>query len=261
MNATPTRILVVCPWSPGREAIIDRFSTAQLDGGRWLPDVTFDFRMTKTAPDLWDNHHDLLLADLALVEPALEAQEEGYDAVVLESIGDGGLDELRAVLDIPVVSAGQAAHLLALQLGRRFSVLHIWEGLELIHRRALRMHGWEDRCASIRWLEMTAAELNFADMFGPRRDHVCAALAELGTRCIEEDGADVLLLGSTTLYPAFGYLRDRMPVPVIEPAVAAYKAAESLVALGLTHSRAAYRPATVPLKEMVHAMVDAGRRW
>ena len=71
----------------------------------------------------------------------------------------------------------------------------------------------------------------------------------------------MLMLGSTTFYAAYPYLRERMPVPVIEPARVSYKAAESLVALGLTHSRAAYRPATVPLREMVHAMAEAGRRW
>jgi Asp/Glu/hydantoin racemase len=43
------------------------------------------------------------------------------------------------------------------------------------------------------------------------------ALAEAGRKAIEEDGADVLLLGSTTMHQAHAYLAERLPVPVINP--------------------------------------------
>jgi Asp/Glu/hydantoin racemase len=254
-------VLVLCPWAPGREATIGRFSAGQLANVRLLPDVEFDFRMAKLAPDVWDNHYDLMLADLGLVMLGARAQEEGYDAVVIETIGDGGLAELRALLDIPVVGAGQAAHLLALALGRRFSILVVWEGFKLIHERTLRAYGWEDRCASIRALDMKPGEPDFADMFGGREDRFYPALAALARRCVDEDGADVVVLGSTTMYAAYGYLRDAVDVPVVEPAAASYKAVEGLLALGLTHSRRAYPPATAPLAEILQAMATAGARW
>jgi Asp/Glu/hydantoin racemase len=255
------RVLVLCPWAPGREQTIEKFSAGQLSNVELLPGVTLDFRLTRVAPDVWDNHYDLLLADLGLVLLGAEAESDGYDAVVIETIGDGGLDELRSLLRIPVVGAGQAAHLLAMQLGRTFSILVVWDGFELIHQRTLRRYGWADRCASIRALDMKPGEPDFADMFGGREDRFYPALAELAQQCVDEDGADVIVLGSTTMYAAYRYLRDALDVPVIEPAAASYKAAEALLALGLSHSRRAYPPVTSPLGETLQAMHEAGARW
>jgi allantoin racemase len=260
-DAEPRRVLVVCPWSPGRERTVAKFAEGQLANVRLGPGISFEFRMAKLSPDVWDNYHDLMLADVGALEAGLDAQREGYDAVVVETIGDSGVEQLRAVLDIPVVGAGQASHLAAMMLGRRFSVIVVWEGFRLIHERTLRNYGWEDRCASIRCLDMKPGEPDFADMFGGREERFYPALAELAELCVAEDGADTIVLGSTTMYAAYPYLRDRLPVPVVEPAAASYKAAESLLALGLTQSRAAYAPATSPLADVLHPMFETGRRW
>ena len=252
---------MLCPWAPGREEMIEKFSAGQLSNVELLPDVTLDFRMAKLAPDVWDNYYDLMLADLGLVMLGANAESEGYDAVVIETIGDGGLEELRSLLAIPVVGAGQASHLLAMQLRRTFSILVVWDGFKLIHQRTLRRYGWSDRCASIRALDMKPGEPDFADMFGGREDRFYPALAELAQQCVDEDGADVIVLGSTTMYAAYRYLREALDVPVVEPAAASYKAVESLLALGLTHSRHAYASVTAPLSEALQAMSDAGARW
>jgi Asp/Glu/hydantoin racemase len=255
------KVLVLCPWSLGREHTIEKFSKGQLSNVALLPGVTLDFRMTRLSPDVWDNYYDLMLADFGLVLLGAEAEREGYDGVVIETIGDGGLEELRSLLDIPVVGSGQAAHLTAMQLGRRFSILVVWEGFKLIHERTLRRYGWSDRCASIRALDMKPGEPDFTDMFGGREERFYPALAALARRCIDEDGADVIVLGSTTMYAAYRYLREMLEVPVIEPAAAAYKAMDGLLALQLTHSRRAYAPATAPLDDIRRAMGAAAARW
>lgn len=261
MHEATHRVLVLCPWVPGRQEVIETVSSGQLAGASFSPTVAFDFRLAKFSPDDWDNYHDLMLADLSLLELGLDAERDGYDAVVIETIGDGGLEQLRAVLDIPVIGAGQASHLMAMALGRRFSILVVWEGFSLIHERTLRTYGWADRCASIRCLDMQRGEPDFTDMFGGREERFYPALLELAEHCITHDGADTIILGSTTMYKAHAYLRERLSVPVIEPAAVAYKAAETMLALGLTHSRAAYRRAAMPYADVVHGMLDSARMW
>ena len=55
-----------------------------------------------------------------------------------------------------------------------------------------------------------------------------------------EDGADVIVLGSTTMHQSAAWLADNLPIPVINPGLVAYKQAELLVQLGLTHSKKAF---------------------
>ncbi len=82
-------------------------------------------------------------------------------------------------------------------------------------------------------------------------------MLEVATRCMEEDGADVICLGSTTMHQAARYLAERLPIPLVNPGPLSYKLVETLLALGLTHSRAAYPRPLAPKREMIHAMLRA----
>jgi allantoin racemase len=59
------------------------------------------------------------------------------------------------------------------------------------------------------------------------------------------------------MHQAHQYLSERLPVPVINPGPLSYKMAQTLLGLGLTHSRAAYEKSPAPKDAMVHAMLDA----
>ena len=67
------------------------------------------------------------LDEAACVPPMLalvrEAQDRGYDAVVIACFSDPGLDAAREATDLPVVGIQDAAMHLAAQLGYRFTVL------------------------------------------------------------------------------------------------------------------------------------------
>ena len=74
---------------------------------------------------------------------------------------------------------------------------------------------------------------------------------------IDEDRADVIILGSTTMHQAHGWLSTRLDVPVINPGPLTYKKVEMLLGLGLSHSRAAYPVSPVPRDAMIRSMLDA----
>jgi len=67
-----------------------------------------------------------------------------------------------------------------------------------------------------------------------------AKLTAEAQRAIDEDGADVILLGSTTMHQAGDYMAANLPCPVINPGPVGIKIVETLVQLGLRHSKVAF---------------------
>ena len=87
-----------------------------------------------------------------------------------------------------------------------------------------------------------------------KEEVVFAKLKAEAMRAIAEDGADVIVLGSTTMHQSAAYLASELPVPVINPGQVAYKQLETLIELGLTHSKKAFPAPEVPM----HANIRKG---
>jgi allantoin racemase len=79
---------------------------------------------------------------------------------------------------------------------------------------------------------------------------VLERIAEIGRALVRDHGADVLVLGCMSMgfHGIADDLQKRLEIPVVNPVVAALKAAETMAALGLTHSRLAY---PTPPKEAI----------
>ena len=79
-----------------------------------------------------------------------------------------------------------------------------------------------------------------------------------------EMGAEAICLGSTTMHEAHEFLARELPVPVINPGPLTYKLAETVLGMGLSHSRKAYPPYPPPsyLKlNMTRAMMDGAANF
>lgn len=245
------KVLVIVPVPLDEEGVANR--RAQAQSVELGPDIELDYRPVKVGPDLGDSYHDYLLLDLGIFEAAMTAQEEGYDAVCIDSMIDSGMNALRSVLDVPVVGPGRASYLTALMLGNKFSVLTQWDGYIAFYKRGLQEYGLVDKCASIRSIN-TPPDLK--NLLGGKEKDVFPKLVKAGLQCVE-DGADVICLGSTTLHQAHGHLTEHLPVPVINPGPLTYKIAEMLLGLGLSHSRTAYPKPGVPKLDLLATMCDA----
>jgi allantoin racemase len=246
------RVLVIVPFPFDEHGLSLR--RAQQASCRLGPDIEFDYRAVKAGPGLFDSHHDYLLADIAIFEAGLDAQTEGYDAVCIDTMSDSGMAALRSILDIPVIGPGRASYAMALMLGNQFSILTQWDPWIASYRKSLQEYGLADKCASVRSINVPP---DVENLLGGKEEEVFPKLLEAGTRCIEEDGADVICLGSTTMHQAHPYLSQHLPVPVINPGPLTYKIAEAVLGLGLTHSRTAYQKPRIPKRDMVHAMLTA----
>lgn len=246
------KVLVIVPFPMSEENRLQR--VAQLDAVELGPGIAFHFRPVRAGPANYTSEHDSVLADLSILDAGKRAQDEGYDAVCIDTMSDSGLAALRSVLDIPVIGPGRASMLAALMLGERFSILIMWDRWRHLYRKPILELGLTWRCASIRSI---GVEPSNQSLLAGKEDEVFPLLLAAARRCVEEDGADVILLGSTTMHQAHAYLRERLPVPVINPGPLSYKLAEAALALRLSHSRKAHPRPAVPRLDMVDAMLAA----
>jgi Asp/Glu/hydantoin racemase len=220
------------------------------------PDLQFEYRSVKAGPVNYSSHHDFVLADASIFEAGCRAQQEGFSAVCIDTMSDSGVAALRSVLDIPVFGPGKVSMLTALMLGDRFSILAMASRWKPLYKKALDELGMHHKCASVRAIEVSPD--NQALLSG-KEEEVFPLLEAAAMKAIEIDGADVIILGSTTMHQAHAYLQARLPVPVINPGPLSYKIAESMLALGHTHSRTAYPRPMHPRLDMLSAMMDAAR--
>ena len=244
------KVLVLVPFAFDEKGLANR--EAQQNAVKLGPDIEFDYKPVKAGPALFDSYHDWLLADMAMYEAGITAQEDGYDAVCIDTMSDSGVSALRSILDIPVIGPGKASYLMALMLGHKFSVLTQWDPWMGLYKKGLQEYGLVDKCASIRSINTPP---DVENLLGGKEEVVFPKLVEAGVRCIE-DGADVICLGSTTMHQAAGHLAQNLPVPIINPGPLTYKIAETVLGLGLSQSRTAYPKPNVPKLEMAHAMLD-----
>lgn len=250
------RVLVIVPFPMSDENRDLR--RQQVEAVELGPDIRFEFRSTRAAPRNYISASDLALAEIGMLDAGLSAEDEGYDAVCIDTVSDSGVAALRSELSIPVIGPGRVAMLTALALGDRFSIVTMWDAWRHLYEGTLRDLGIGHACASIRALGQAPDNQG---LLGGREDDVFPALETLARACIDEDGAQVILLGSTTMHQAHAYLAERLEVPVINPGPLSYKIAETMLGLGLSHSRAAYPRTRVSRRDMIRAMLDAGETF
>jgi len=236
-----TKILMIMPVPLPDEALKGFASQIPPE---MIPDgMKVDFTGVRNGTTLLDSLYEGALADAFCLEAGLSAEADGYDAVCINTMSDSGLHALRSRLNIPVVGTGRSSFFLAADLGRKFSVVTMWPEWYWLYEKLAKDTGLGDRLASIRDIGVRP---DTQELLAGKEDFVFAALEEQCLRAIEEDGADVLILGSTTMHQSAGYLQPRLPVPLINPGLLAFKQCELLLGLGLSQSKRAWPAPKTP---------------
>jgi allantoin racemase len=229
------RIKYIIPFPFDEAGVAAR--AAQMPDGLLGPDVSVEFVPVRNSCFLLDSYYESAIFDAYIAEAGLQAEEEGFDAVVMDTVSDSGLQILRSRLSIPVIGPGQVAFHLAGILGQRFSVVTMWDTWRFFYKKLFREYGLEGIVASVRTVNIPP---DVEALFAGKEDEMFQRLTDEATKAIEEDGADVIVLGSTTMHQAAGYMAAHLPCPVINPGPAAVKIAEAVLALGLSHSKVAF---------------------
>jgi allantoin racemase len=203
------------------------------------------------------------------LEKAIQAEKEGYDAVVLGAATDTGLQILRSVLEIPVVGVSESAFLLACMLGSKFAGITVFDILIGPKERNIKLYGLESRAISrnpVRSCELTPEEI--AGLFDENilRQKVIPKFEKVAKECIA-DGAEVIVADDAWLSPAFAYYGyskiSGTEVSVVDAAGAAVKMAELLVdlkkAVRLTVSRhISYRKPSPEALQLARKICELG---
>jgi allantoin racemase len=165
----------------------------------------------------------LVIADIVRI--TYQAAND-YDAIVIGCFYDVGLREAREVSGRAIVTAPcQSATAIASNLGNTFSVL--------VGRRKwipkmsenVRLYGHGHRMASMRPLNLGVHD------FQVDHNRTCDRLLTEGRKAVQEDGAEVLILGCTAEYGFNAEMQAELGVPVIDAVTAPFKYAEFLAEL------------------------------
>lgn len=227
------KMIFPVPMSEATRPLVESQLPAELQ----RPDIEVSFVGAGRVSTLADSYYDMAVMEQAVIEAGIRAEEEGFDALCINTVSDSGLAALRSRLSIPVLAPGQSSFLMACALGQRFSILTMWPRWYPLYRKTLKEYGLESRLASIRSIDVRP---DTAALLQGKEEVVFGKLLEAARLAIEEDGADVIVLGSTTMHQSHAYLAEHLPVPVLNPGVIAYKLCEVLLDLGLAHSKLAY---------------------
>ncbi|MDP6884350.1 MAG: aspartate/glutamate racemase family protein, partial [Rhodospirillales bacterium] len=145
-----------------------------------------------------------------------------YDAIVITCFYDLGLREAREISGRTVVTAPcQSALAIASQLGNTFSILVGRRKWIPKMSEAVRLYGQDHALASMRPVDLGVLDFNSHAEARQR-------LMDVGRRCVEEDGAEVLILGCGALYDFPLQMQEELGVPVIGALQAAFKYGEFL---------------------------------
>lgn len=226
------RVLWINP--VGTDAYDDIIGQTLREEGR--PDSIID---VASLPDVTPHHLEYSAYEMVMAGSLMGAirwgEQEGYDAAVIGCFYDPALRGARELASRMAVTAPAEACLhVANTLGERVSILvgrRKW--IPEMHETLVR-YGFQDRFASWRVLGMTVDQFQQDPHFTEDR-----ILAE-ARAAVEEDGADVVVLGCTIEFGFYKHVQEEIGVPVVDAITAPLRYAEFLCDLqkhGWSHSK------------------------
>lgn len=193
-------------------------------------------RSLPSGPHHLEYHYYSALVLPECIRELRRAEEEGFDAAVMGCFYDPGVKEIREVISkMPVIFPEETCVSLAATMGERFSILvgrkkWIPAMLENVER-----YGQQHKLASFVPLELGVLDF--------QQDHALTEdrMTRAARKAVEQDGAEVLILGCTMEYGFCAALQDLLGVPVLDATLTPFKYAEFRAGLkqryGWTHSK------------------------
>ena len=182
---------------------------------------------------------DEALCAPGVIAGCLQAQADGVDCVVIDCMGDPGLEAAREAVTIPVLGCCETTLHVAATLGHKFGVVTVLDRVRPLLERRAQIYGVGGKLACVRAVNVPVLQIE------DDTDRLVNALAEQSKVAIEQDHADTIVLGCTGFIGLSSALSAALRgtgvrAPVLDPLQTAVGFAFSLVALGLSHSQIAY---------------------
>jgi allantoin racemase len=219
------------------------YGTAQRQHWPWLTQILGEVGQPGTEVDYVNLRHGYKVMrtytrtynSIQIVQRAYEAEQKGYDGLIIGCASDLGMKEARSMVDIPVIGSTEATALLACTLGNKFSVVCTDPTACARTENLIKSYGLGDRLAGVSSPPGLTAHKNFALMAEglEGQQKVVDLLTGEMRRAVLEDGAEAVYIScipSSTLVAIHG-VHELEGAPVISMFSAALKLAETLVSL------------------------------
>jgi allantoin racemase len=181
--------------------------------------------LTEGAPLFIENYEDMALASEGMIR-AVKENEKFYDAFIVACHCDPNLDVLKEISDKPVVGIGEASMKIASMLGHKFSVLSTAAHSIPIKEELVRKYHLQGLLASIRAPKNDETSWNEEEKY-----------FHMGKEAVEEDGAEVLVLGCAGLTGLDKTLEKKLNIPVLDGVICALIIARGLAKYGVSTSK------------------------
>jgi len=155
----------------------------------------------------------------------LEEHQHNYDAFVIACHGDPNLDAAKHLSTKPVVGIGEASVKVASMLGHSFSILTPTDSIIPWKEDQVRKYGLERQMASVR-VPDTSGHLSLEE-----------SLINAAQAAVEQDMAEVIILGCAAYTGYERYINDRLGVPVLDGVICAVIIASGLAKYGVSVSK------------------------
>jgi len=163
------------------------------------------------------------------------AEKKGYDAVIIGCFYDPGFREAKELVLIPVIPVAMVTMHVAATLGHKFSIIVGRRKCIPKMESNVYVYGLERKLASFRVIDFTVPRM------AEEPEKLKKSILAEAKKAVEEDGAEVIVLGCTAESGFMKELINELRVPVLDPVATSWKYAEMMADLyrkvGLTHSK------------------------
>jgi allantoin racemase len=215
------KLLIINPNSDDKMSQAISLSATQYSAGEFEVDCL----STPGAPIFIDTYQDTAAAMQGMVE-LLKKHEADYDAFIVACHCDPNLDLMKEMTNKPMVGIGEASMKMATMLGHRFSVIST-DSRSIPNKEVLvRSYHLQDLLASVKSPVAALADRSDEDKY------LLTAQA-----AIEEDMAEVIVLGCAGMTGLDKQLEQQLGVPVLDGVVCALIIATGLVKYQVSTSK------------------------
>lgn len=202
-------------------------------------DLKFSHSILENGPSSIESEYDEAISVPDIIRKAVEAEHNGADAIIIDCMGDPGLNACKEAVSIPVIGPCQTSMYIASMLGDQFSFITVLERLRPMIRHLSLAYGVAGNYASFAAVNVPVLDIH-KDI-----KKLNEALIIESINAIENYHSGAIILGCTGFLGCAeaietGLTAKKLNVPVIDPIPLCVHIAAALIATGLKHSKRVY---------------------